>query len=335
MKRKRKVLIDSSNIFYMTFYSLIGKKKITEESQEEFFNYSINLWKHLILNNIICYARRFKVDIKDIILCFDSKYTWRHQMFKYYKKGRKKSRKDSGIDFKKFFATMEEFKKELNENFPIMSLEVEMAEADDIIYVLTEKLSKKYDITIVSMDKDLVQVLKFDNVKFFRIKFGGKGKYMNINKKQLKPMLEHHILMGDRADGIPNVLSDEDTFVTEGKRQKPLGEKKADKIIKEGITNYLKSDYYQSRYIMNAKLIDMKYIPEDIVKAIEKLCIKEMTKDSSWKKAIAWLKENKMQNILNDLEKDFIKDSMDTLRSSVKNKWAKKLVARNQGDDLF
>ena len=35
-----------------------------------------------------------------------------------------------------------------------------------------------------------------------------------------------HILKGDAGDGVPNVLSDDDVFINDDKRQTPLSKKK-------------------------------------------------------------------------------------------------------------
>lgn len=320
MKKETLVLLDFSNIMYSTFFVVVGNCT----DNDIIFNEKVPLWKHLILNTIISYARKFKVDTKNIVLCYDEKYVWRNDEFEYYKKNRRKGRDESPIDWKRFFNEMDVFKKELNENFPLMSLQVEKGEADDTIYILSKKLNQKYNIIVASMDKDLKQVLKFKNVRFYNIKRNGSGKFINIDIREFDSMLEAHILSGDVSDGIPNFLSDEDTFMNDSKRSKPLGAKKIAKILELGLDSYLTSSKIKQRYLQNARLIDMSFIPEYVEKNIEKGFIKEMKKDKSWKKAIAWLKENKMKNILNDLEKDFISDSLNSAKKSM-SKWSKKI----------
>ena len=53
-------------------------------------------------------------------------------------------------------------------------------------------------------------------------KFVGTGETPSIYIKE-------HILKGDRSDGVPNVLSDDNVFV-EGRRQRPLSKKKIDSL---------------------------------------------------------------------------------------------------------
>lgn len=328
MAKQKLVLLDFSNIMYSSFFNIVGNCT----DNDIIFNERVPLWKHLILNSIVSYARKFRVDTKNIILCFDEKYVWRNDIFKHYKKNRKKGRDDSGIDFRRFFTEMEVFKTELNENFPLMSLQVKKAEADDTIYILAKKLSVKYDIIVASMDKDLIQVLQFDNVQFYNIKRKG-GKWINIDKRKIPEMLEIHILRGDASDGIPNFLSDEDTYMAQGKRCKPLTEKKIAKILEMGVDSFIVKEEIKDRYLKNATLIDMSFIPKDIEKNIEKEFIKEMKKDKSWKKAIIWLKANKMKNILNDLDRDFLKDCY---KDTAKNlsKWTDK-IKKKENNSLF
>ena len=326
MKKNKLVLLDFSNIMYSTFFSLMG----SNVDNEKFFSESINLWKHLILNSIISYSRKFKVDTKNMVLCFDEKYVWRNDIFKYYKKNRKKGRDNSGIDFKKFFEEMDIFKKELNENFPLMSLQCTKAEADDIIYILCKKLSSKYELIVGSMDKDLRAVLRFDNVKFFNIKRQG-GKWINIDKREIPAMMQRHIIMGDVSDGIPNIFSDEDTYMNDSKKSKRLGDKKITEIIENGLDNYITTKKQRERYEQNTRLIDMEFIPDEIIKNIEKEFIKEFKKDKKWDKAIKWLEHNKFRNILKDLDKDFINDSFEYAEKSM-SKWSDKIKEKNSNN---
>jgi hypothetical protein len=74
-----------------------------------------------------------------------------------------------------------------------------------------------------------------------------------------------HILKGDRGDGIPNFLSDDDTFVM-GKRQKPLSKKRIDTVRENGIES-LGPDGERG-YYRNRQLVDLDYIPDNITDKI-------------------------------------------------------------------
>jgi hypothetical protein len=72
------------------------------------------------------------------------------------------------------------------------------------------------------------------------------------------------ILRGDTGDGIPNILSDDNTFV-EGLRQTPLSKKKKDAIIEdlaEGELLYAASWY--RNFQRNETLIDLTKTPQDL-----------------------------------------------------------------------
>ena len=83
--------------------------------------------------------------------------------------------------------------------------------------------------------------------------------------KKIQTLLEH-ILKGDQGDGIPNILSDDDTFVTD-KRQKPLTQKKIDTIYLEGIP--IADLPLVKNYSRNQKLVDLSKIPDNIQKQVQ------------------------------------------------------------------
>jgi hypothetical protein len=74
-----------------------------------------------------------------------------------------------------------------------------------------------------------------------------------------------HIFKGDSGDGVPNILSPDNTFV-DSIRQSPVTKKKMDAWL-EGIDNLesvMDPDTYRN-YVRNKKLIDLMETP-DVVK---------------------------------------------------------------------
>ena len=173
-----------------------------------------NLVRHLVLNNIRYYRSRFKEKYGELVICCDSRHYWRRDYFPQYKATRKKERESSSLDWDVIFTTLNFVRDEIKKHFPYKVVEVYGAEADDIIAVLTRE--RNDDITvIVSSDKDFIQL--HNNII---------DQYSPVTKKFLthvspKVYLSEHILKGDRSDGVPNILSPDDTF-TENKRQKPM-----------------------------------------------------------------------------------------------------------------
>ena len=135
-------------------------------------------------------------------------------------------------------------------------LEVYGAEADDIIATLVK--NKKEPIMIVSGDKDFIQLHRWgDTAQWSPVQ----SKWVRGNPDKY---LREHILKGDRGDGIPNILSKDDTFVNRG-RQTPLRQKKIDEILAdldEGELLYAASWY--GGYCRNQQLIDLEQIPSEI-----------------------------------------------------------------------
>jgi len=71
--------------------------------------------------------------------------------------------------------------------------------------------------------------------------------------------LKMHIIRGDRGDGVPNILSSDDTFVTES-RQKPVTEKKLNTWMNEEPTIFCDTMMLKN-YKRNESLIDLSKIP--------------------------------------------------------------------------
>lgn len=204
----------------------------------------------MILNAIRSFKSKFGQEFGDIVLCSDSTQYWRKELFPYYKANRKKSREDSPIDWERIHQMLNKIKGEIQENLPYRFLVVPRCEADDIIAVLSRNFSSEQKILIVSGDKDFLQLQKYPNVQQYSPVL---KKFMVEENPAL--FLEEKIIYGDSGDGIPNILSDDDTFVT-SKRQKRITSGFVSKF------NVLSADSeVQRNYIRNTRLIDFVCIP--------------------------------------------------------------------------
>ena len=224
-----------------------------------------NMVRHMILNSLRMYRTKFYEKYGEVILCYDSKHYWRRDVFPFYKYNRKKGREGSVHDWDSIFEVLNEIKSELKEFFPYKHLEVYGAEADDIIAVLCGELEFDNGKTlIVSGDKDFIQLQKYKNV----------SQYSPITKKFVNGAdptryLIEHILRGDTSDGIPNVLSPDHTF-EQGLRQRPLGKKKIDTWVENGIDDVLPNEEVKRNYQRNKKLIDLDQSPTELFDTILK-----------------------------------------------------------------
>lgn len=218
-----------------------------------------NMLRHMILNSCRNYQRRYGPDYGQIVLCTDAANPWRRDFFPLYKANRKKSREADDKDWKLIFDTLHKVKMEIKDNFPYKYMYVSECEADDIIAVLVKHAPEGEDILIVSGDKDFQQLHKFDNVRQWS---------PNLNKMvdcpDAKLFLKEHILKGDKSDGVPNILSNDDCLDA-GIRQTPMRRPILEKYLRITIEN---DDKYYRNYLRNQTLIDFEMIPERITDAI-------------------------------------------------------------------
>jgi 5'-3' exonuclease len=126
-----------------------------------------NLLRHMILNSIRRINREFGKKYGRLVICTDADSYWRKSVFKNYKANRKKSRDSSGIDWTMFFDTLGQLQDEIRDYFPYKVMDVPLAEADDIIAVITKYYKQVEPILIVSSDKDFIQLLDH-NVSIYR-----------------------------------------------------------------------------------------------------------------------------------------------------------------------
>ena len=215
-----------------------------------------NMLRHMILNSLRNYQKRYAQEYGEIVLCTDASNPWRGDYFPLYKANRKKSREADDKDWQLIFDTLHKVKMEIKENFPYRYMYVERCEADDIIAILTRHAKEK--VLIISGDKDFQQ-LHNDNVEQWSPNL---NKMINCPEPEM--FLKEHILKGDKSDGVPNILSNDDCLDL-GIRQTPLRKPVLEKYLRISIE---KDDKYYRNYLRNQTLIDLSFIPDDIESAI-------------------------------------------------------------------
>lgn len=249
-----------------------------------------NLIRHMVLNSLRSYVKQFKEKYGDIIICCDSKKYWRRDVFPFYKSNRKKARDESGFDWTLIFETLNKIRDELKENFPYKVIDVEGAEADDVIGVLSARLSSSEDILILSSDKDFVQLQKYSNVT----------QYSPILKRFVKVDNPHlyvkeHIIKGDRGDGIPNFLSADNVFAL-GERQKTINSKKLEEWLKLKPEEFCVNENMLRGYKRNQMLVDLDYIPDHISAQIVEAY--ENVKPGTRQKMFNYFVEKRLKNLM-------------------------------------
>ncbi len=251
------------------------------------------LVRHLILNILRMHIRNFRRDYGEVVLCCDNRKYWRKEFFPFYKAGRKKTREKSDLDWHMIFDMLAKFKSELRENFPYKVIDVEGAEADDIIGTLVPLYAPHEKILILSSDGDFLQLQYYgENVKQYN---PAQKKFI----KSIEPLIElkEKIIRGDKGDGIPNMFSPSDCFVRD-LRQKPITKGVLDKYLKEDVANYSETD--KSNYSRNATLIDLTLIPKEIKEKI--INTYDEVKPASRQKLLNYFIEHKLKNLMDVIE---------------------------------
>ena len=243
------ILLDYSQTVIGSFMAVGRGNPVVEE----------DLLRHTILNSIRMFRNKFVKDYGEMVICCDGKDNWRKKVFPEYKANRRKNRENDITDWKTLFELLHEMREDLNKYFPYKVMHIDSAEADDIIGVLVEERQgmECSPTLILSSDKDFIQLQKFDKVK----------QWSPLQKKFIvgdpAESLYDKTIRGDTGDGVPNILSSDDTLITEGKRQTPVTKKKMElwrgKKPEEFCNEAMLRNYHR-----NKTMVDLRETPESI-----------------------------------------------------------------------
>ena len=275
------IIFDFNQVAISNLMEQIGSSKTAVDE---------SLVRHMILNTIRTYVKKFKAEFgTNIIIACDNKKYWRREIFPYYKANRKKSRESSGHDWNSIFDCLNKIRDELREHSPYKVIEVDTAEADDIIAVLSMRHSATQKVMILSSDKDFAQLQKYPNVE----------QYSPILKKFIKEplpsaQLKQLVIRGDKSDGIPNILSKDDVFV-EGVRQKPITEAKIINWMNQKPEEFCTEEMLRN-YNRNEILIDLTRIPENLKQNI--IDTYESSKGRTRQEFMNYMVANRLKNLI-------------------------------------
>ena len=252
-----------------------------------------HLIRHMVLNIIRTHVKNFKAEFGEVVLCCDNRKYWRKEYFPFYKANRKKTRDKSDLDWHLIFDMLTKFKAELKDNFPYKVIDVEGAEADDIIGTLVPRQAAHEKILILSSDGDFLQLQMYgNNVKQYN---PSQKKYVKSEDALLE--LKEKIIRGDKGDGIPNIFSPADCFVRE-LRQKPITQKIIEKYLNESPDKW-NDGYALTGFHRNETLIDLRFIPQEIKEKI--INTYEETKPAKGK-LLNYFIEHKLKNLMEVIE---------------------------------
>jgi hypothetical protein len=205
-----------------------------------------------VLSSLKNYNQRYKAEYGQMVIACDGQNYWRKELFPYYKVKRKLDRDASKFDWTHIFGIIKIIREEIKKYLPYPVIEVDRAEGDDVIAALVSMdTTAKDKVLIISRDKDLKQLQKYSWVK----------QYNPVDKRwevcnNAKEFLAEHILIGDTGDSIPNVYSAENSIALGVRQSAATAKRKA--LGKGGALS-------PERYELNEKLINLDFIPNDVI----------------------------------------------------------------------
>lgn len=259
--------------------------KIGEQLDENFL-------RHMILNSIRGYVKKFSGDYGELVIAADAGNLWRKKEFPYYKALRAKNREESDLDWNSIYASLEKIRNEIKEHFPYRVIHIDTVEADDIIGTLAIKYGSSEPVMILSGDKDFIQLQAYPFVK----------QYNPVHDKPVthnnpEAYLKEHIIRGDGGDGIPNILSEDNCFMLKI-RQKSIFQKKVDEWLKQEPEEFCSPEALRKFY-RNEKLIDLSKIPDDIKELIYNEYNNESGKTK--KNLLKYFMDNRLKHLLDNI----------------------------------
>ena len=286
------IILDFNQICLASIMTMQKEVKNNDEKANK------DLIRHVALSSIKSYKKKYGKDYGDIVIASDGRGYWRKDFFPNYKASRKKSRDKSDFDWTFIFETLNEIRDDLREHFPYKVICLPKCEADDVIGVLalqTQEFGMHEPVMIVSSDKDFKQLQKYDNVAQYSPML---KKLVKVNKKELKEWMVEHIVKGDSGDGIPNIMSADDVFISE-ERQKSVSSKRLAEFMERGF-DACQTDAERRNWQRNSTLVDFEYIPEEVKQSI----IAEYEKPATGNKnsVMNYLIKNRCRLLLNEIE---------------------------------
>ncbi len=207
---KKVILVDGNNLLFRSYFATSYTGNIMKNSK----GFPTNAVYGFInmINKIINEEKP-----EYIMIAFDKGKTFRHEKYKDYKGGRNETPEELKLQFP--------VAKQVCEAMGIHYFEIDNYEADDIIGTFAKKVEEnpKFNATIISSDKDLLQLIS-DEIDMKLLKQTG---FIRMDKELFREtykvdpigMIDLKALMGDSSDNIPGV--------------KGIGEKTAISLLSE------------------------------------------------------------------------------------------------------
>ena len=280
------ILVDLNQVMISNMMMQVGNHQNAQIDE--------NMLRHMILNSLRFNRQKFHREFGELIICADDKNYWRRQVYAYYKAGRRKNREESELDWNSIFQALNKIRDELKEFFPYRVIQIETAEADDIIGTIVHAEGEQLNtgsnpILVLSGDKDYIQLHKYANVKQYD---PTRKRWISNSNPEL--YLHEHILKGDKGDGVPNVLSPDNTFVM-NIRQRPVTKKR---LLEWDDINKMNEEV-KRKYMRNKSVIDLELVPDRIKAEIMEKYTADNPKDRS--QLLNYFIKNKLRNLMESI----------------------------------
>lgn len=245
------IFIDLSGLFHLSIYRLEkAGVELTEDTLER-----------SLAQSIYWYKKKFSSDYGHVVICCDSKSNWRRDIFPYYKQRRRDKRSNDEKDWDSIFNMFSVVKTRFCQNLQETILEIDGLEGDDLIALGCRLITKKPHL-ILSSDKDLTQITAIPGVDMFHVLHQDYAKFDN-------EAYILQILKGDRSDGVPSILCEDDHFVNENSTVRRLTKKYVeavkslnDETIRSVFSDFEDVDKIVERFHRNQTLINLNNIPQ-------------------------------------------------------------------------
>ena len=290
------IIVDVSGVAIAALFSQDAPEELSED-----------LLRHMVLNIIRKHNLAYRKKFGRMVIACDN-HSWRRSVFPEYKAARKAAKEESDIDWDTFWTSINKVRDELKELFPYPVINVEGAEADDIIGHLTRITADPEfgrapePVMIVSGDKDFYQLHRFNGVE----------QYSPQRKSKVKPdcpveYLYEHIMKGDAGDGVPNVLSPDDIFITEGTRQTPMTKVKLAQwrqpFREDKLKDVMPAHVYRN-FCRNRQMVDLDSTPEYIIEEIDKQMEEQSGKGNG--RILNYLIQKRCRNLVSCAQEFFV-----------------------------
>ena len=248
---KPAILIDGSYyVFYRYFATMrwfsFQKKEFDISSISENDEFISGFIKHMD-SDLKKICKKWRTDTSNIVFCTDCQRCkiWRNDIYKDYKGNRTQN-----VNFNsKIFNTFSHHIQKLG----IKKLWFERLEADDVIYLMQNRLKNLFSntIVIITNDNDYLQ-LADTNVHIINMQF--KDITLRGNRNARSDLLNKAIY-GDKSDNIQKIAQ----FIT---KEKALN---LSQLSEDEIKTWLIENGLQEKFEFNMKLISFEKIPREYV----------------------------------------------------------------------